>query len=498
MKYLGIDRSSILRLLTRSSLIISVLTGWGGPLQADSKQTHLKSPVTADISQVPNVIFLMADDLGYRDLSAYGGEAVQTPHLDALASEGIRMTQFYSASAVCSPTRASVLTGRYPQSFGITKHLRANVPGDFLPASATTIAELFASEGYTTIHAGKWHLGGLKVSEDGRRMTEQPGPSEHGFQHYLCQIEQRPARNRMLANRTLYRQGGQVLIRDGRRVTSRDPSYTKHLTNAIGDYSIEMIQQSHAQNKPFFLNVWWLVPHTPYEPAPEPYWSITEEEGISDDQHRFRSMVRHMDAKIGEILSTLDDLGISDNTIVVFSSDNGAAYEGNIGKLKGGKTDLHEGGIRVPMIVRWPNRINPGTVSPAFGHTNDILPTLCDAANVPIPKEKELDGLSLLPHLLGQAAPSWEQRNAVFWQLDLYPGLQRHYPKPKPFATEAVRLGEWKLLARDGQPVELFNIAKDPFEENNLLNTEPELAEELTTKLGDQLDEWGIANKALR
>ncbi|MGB7328648.1 MAG: sulfatase-like hydrolase/transferase, partial [Rubripirellula sp.] len=239
--------------------------------------------------------------------------------------------------------------------------------------------------------------------------------------------------------------------------------------------------------KPFFVNLWWLVPHKPYEPAPEPHWSQTAADGISDDQHRFRSMVQHMDAKVGLVLDKLDELGIADNTLVLFTSDNGAAFEGFIGDLKGGKTDLHDGGLRVPMMVRWPAAIPAGQTSDAFGHSNDLLPTFCEAAKIKLDGDLPLDGLSLLPHMKGERPPSEEDRGTVFWQLDLYKSLQRHYPKPKPYATEVAMRGKWKLLALGGKPVELFDVDSDPNEQRNVINEQPELVASLTSELNQWL-----------
>lgn len=432
----------------------------------------------------PNIILLLADDLGYGDLSCFGSPAVKTPHLDRLAKEGMKFTRFYAASAVCSPTRASVLTGRYPLRFDITKHF--NDRNRWLPKSATTVAELLKGAGYNTAHVGKWHLGGLHVNKEGRRLNNQPGPRQHGFDFYQTQIEQQPIRGQMGKNQTLFRQGGTVLLRNDRRVGKKDPYYSKHLTDANGDFALEMIEKLAAKDKPFFLNVWWLVPHKPYEPAPEPHWSDAKATGISEDQRRFRSMVRHMDSKIGQILDKLEKLKIAKNTLVLFTSDNGAAFEGFIGDLKGGKTDLHDGGLRVPMLVRWPTVIKAGQTSNAFGHTNDLLPTFCEAASVKLPKTLPLDGQSLLPHMKGKRPPSDKARGTVFWQLDLYKRIQRHYPKPKPYATEVARQGKWKLLALKGKPVELFDIESDPNEKRNVIDDHPDLVASLTA----QLKEW--------
>ena len=441
----------------------------------------------------PNIIVLLADDLGYRDLSCFESPAVKTPHLDKLADQGMKFTQFYAASAVCSPTRAALLTGRYPLRFDITRHF--NDRNRWLPESATTVAELLRDAGYNTAHLGKWHLGGLHVDKDGKRLTTQPGPGQHGFDFYQTQIEQQPLRARMGRSRTLFRKGGTVLLRNDQKVSQDDPFYDKHFTDANGDMAIELIEKLSAEDKPFFLNLWWLVPHVPFEPAPEPHWSATQAEGITEDQHCFRSMVQHMDAKIGVILDKLDQLGIADNTIVLFTSDNGSAYEGDIGALKGGKTDLHDGGLRVPMIVRWPAAIAAGKTSKTFGHTTDLLPTFCEAAGVELPDELPLDGLSLLPHLKGAEPPSEEARGTVFWQLNLYRKLQRHYPKPGPYATEVAMRGKWKLLTNKGNPVELFDIQYDPNEQKNVIEEHPELVESMAKEVNNWLDEPRVASE---
>ncbi|MEW4488801.1 sulfatase-like hydrolase/transferase [Thalassoglobus sp. JC818] len=443
-------------------------------------------PVEIQADDRPNIIMLLADDLGYRDLSCFGSPAVKTPHLDRLATEGMKFTRFYAGSAVCSPTRASVLTGRYPLRFNITRHF--NDVNRWLPESATTIAELLQDAGYNTAHVGKWHLGGLHVNEHGERLTDQPGPRQHGFDVYQTQIEQQPLRTEMGRDRTLFRNGGTVLLRNDRQVGADDPYYSKHLTDANCDFAVEQIEEFAKQDKPFFLNVWWLVPHKPYEPAPEPYWSETATDGISDDQHRFRSMMQHMDGKVGQILDKLDSLGIAENTLVVFASDNGAAFEGYIGDLKGGKTDLHDGGLRVPMIARWPAQISSRKVSEFFGHTNDLLPTFCEAAGVTIPQDISIDGLSLLPHMKGESIPDSSKRGTVFWQLDLYKSMQRHEPKPKPFATEVAMNGKWKLLAKNGEPVELFDISVDPNERRNLISEQPEVVQSMVAELNAWLN----------
>ncbi|MBD3268069.1 sulfatase-like hydrolase/transferase, partial [bacterium] len=277
----------------------------------------------------PNIILILADDMGYADPSCFGGTAVPTPNLDRIAQSGLKFINFYSASAVCSPTRASILTGRYPLRFGITQHLKDDE--GHLPRGVFTLPKILKQNGYRTAHVGKWHLGGLHLKHIKDRQNTIPGPMQHGFDHYQCQNEEQPLRGKMGREKTLYRQGGTCLIRDEKPVGQDDPYYDDHFTDINGREAVRLIEKFHKQDKPFFLNLWWLVPHTPYEPAPEPYWSQTAAEGITENQHRFRSMVAQMDAHVGHILDTLENLGIQENTLVMFVSDNGGAYEADIG-----------------------------------------------------------------------------------------------------------------------------------------------------------------------
>ena len=297
--------------------------------------------------------------------------SVATPSVDRLAAEGVKLTRFYAASAVCTPTRVSVLTGKYPLRFDVRSAFRD--AGEFLPLG-TTLPKLLKQAGYRTAHVGKWHLGGVRL-KDCAMHDRVPGPHEHGFDHYLTQIEEPPLRPEMGRKRILYRQGGTCLLRDDRPVAADDPYYAMHFTDILGEEAIRQIRAARDDPRPFFVNLWFLDPHAPYEPAPEPHWSSTAAAGISDDQHRFRSMVARMDYQVGRILKMLDELGLANNTLVLFTSDNGGAYEANNGDLKGGKTDLHEGGIRVPFLARWPGHFRAGTESAEIGLATDLMPT---------------------------------------------------------------------------------------------------------------------------
>jgi N-acetylgalactosamine-6-sulfatase len=359
---------------------------------------------------------------------------------------------------------------------GITKHF----PDDesHLPPESITIAELLQGAGYRTAHVGKWHLGGLHQAHIDNRAASIPGPLQHGFDHYLTQLEDPPVRVPLGREKRMYRDGGQHLVRDDENA----PADSRYYTDINGDEAMAYIEKFHAEGKPFFVNVWFLAPHMPYEPAPEPFYGMYEG-WASGDQRKFRSMLSAMDHKIGQILAKLDELGIADNTLVVFTSDNGGAYEADIGPWKGGKTDLHDGGMRVPYIARWPGVIPAGVVSHELAAHADLLPTVCAATGVQPPPN--LDGVNLLPHLRGGAPVLG--RGPLFWQMDLYEHVQRHYDKPKPYATEAVRDGRWKLLARAGEPVELFDVEADPRERENLLFDYPGVAARLKAALAEFL-----------
>lgn len=392
----------------------------------------------SQVSQ-PNIIILLADDLGYGDLSCYGSQSIETPNIDALAREGMRFTRFYTGSAVCTPSRACLLTGKFPLRYDIRRHFTDNE--EHLPESSVsvTLAELLKKEGYHTAHIGKWHLGGLRPKDYEARTAGKkanPGPLQHGFAHSLTSIEGAPIRP-------------------------------------------ELINQYTEGNNPFFLNLWFDVPHTPYEPAPEPHLSKYEKLGATGDQLLFRSMVSHLDANIGRLIQHLKQKGIFDNTIFVFASDNSPASQGSPGPFKGGKTDLHEGGIRVPMFAVWPNHIPSNQYSFQTVHMADIFPTLCEAADIEI-QNLELDGKSMLAKWKNN---TYQSREALFWQMDLYKHFQNQGPKPMPYATSVIIQGKWKMLADGLEPTELFDLEADHRELYNLLGEYPDLEQALSKQL---------------
>ncbi len=430
------------------------------------------SIVAQDRGKPPNIILLLVDDMGYGDLTCYGGQAVHTPNIDALAREGIRFTRFYSASAVCTPSRAAILTGKYPLRFDIRQHFKDQE--EFLPEHAVTLAEKLSQAGYATAHIGKWHLGGLRLLDLEARSSgdvANPGPMQHGFDHTLTSIEGDPPRPHLIKDRRLYRDGGQYMIRNDRRA----PAQSEHWTNIKVTEAVGLLHQRKKEQRPFFLNIWFDVPHTPYEPAPEPHLGRYARMGATGDQLHFRSMVSNLDENIGRLIETLRNLELYEETLIIFTSDNGAAWEGEVGPFKGGKTDLHEGGIRVPFFAVWPNHIRPNQVSLAMGHHNDLFPTICAAAQLSV-RDEQLDGKNLLPHLIDGTVL---ERGPIFWQMDLYKNLQRHYPKPHPYATGIVYEGPWKLLVDSITPVALYHLENDPHEVRDQLDQQPKLVERL-------------------
>lgn len=432
----------------------------------------------------PNIILILADDLGYGDLSCYGSQSVETPYIDSLASKGMRFTRFYSGSAVCTPARASILTGKYPIRFNITKHFSDSL--EYLPTESMTIADLLKRAGYETAHIGKWHLGGIRAEDVKQRNLGKPalpGPAQHGFDYFLVDIEG-SVRKELVRSRTLYRNGGKHMIRNDEFA----PEDTLNWDRIKTEEAKRLMERYKQEGKPFFINLWYDAPHTPYEPMPEPHLSKYKAMGVEGDQLYFRSMVSHLDENIGMIMQRLKELDLYENTIIIFSSDNGPAYQGSPGPFKGSKTDLHEGGIRVPFIAVWPKHIPANTISFTTGHFADILPTFCEIAGIKnFPSD--IDGQSILPVLNNQSDSYIERDGFLFWQIFKYPQIQGQAPRPLPHVTEAVTKGNWKLTAVEKVPKELFNLAQDSRELKNLLGQYPTVEKELLDYLEKVYDE---------
>jgi uncharacterized sulfatase len=453
----------------------------------------------------PNIILIVADDLGYNDISTFGGGVdgtLKTPGIDRLAAEGVMFTQAYSGASTCAPSRAMMMTGRYPTRTGfeftptppgmiktvmaVGKSMDDDMPPSFydeameasqppyagkgLPASEVTIAETLKAKGYYTAHIGKWHLG----RENGM------APHEQGFDDSLLMQSglYLPENDPNVVNAKLSFDAIDQFLWAGMGFSatynSGDADSFKpggYLTDYWTDESIKVIKAN--KNRPFFLFLAHWGPHTPLQATREDYTAVGD---IKPHRKRvYAGMIRAIDRSVTRILDALEAEGIADNTVVVFTSDNGGA--GYIGipdvnsPFRGWKITMFEGGIRVPLFVKWPGKIDAGSlVDTPVAHI-DVMPTLAAAAGAPNPEGVEIDGQNLLPLATGEGAENWD-RQTLFWQ-------NGHY--------QVVRHGDWKLQVNnrptDGMKRWLFNLAIDPTEQNNLAASRPDKLEELSALL---------------
>lgn len=424
-----------------------------------------------------NVIILLADDLGYGDVGCYGSPAIETPNIDFLAKQGMKFTRFYAGSAVCSPSRACILSGQFPLRLDIRKAFTEK-DSAHLPTDAIIIPELLRTKGYFTSFIGKWHLGGIrKENIDDREkglIAKIPGPLQQGFEHYLATIEGEPPRQSFIKTRTMYSESGKYLVRNDKRV----PPNTKQWDEIKVDEAIAIMDKCKKDNKPFFIDLAFDAPHEPYEAAPNPHLEKYKRQGLEGDQLFFRSRVSHLDEQVGRIYKALYNKGLLENTLIIFTSDNGAIHEGSTGPFKGGKTDLHEGGLRVPFIALWKGKILPGVTNFSIGHHADILPTVCSIANIET-NNIALDGISLVKAFQNIYV---EREQVLLFQMDTYPVFQGHGPRPIPLITTAAIWKNWKLTTDTLVPKELYDLGNDYREDYNLLGKHPDIESNLIDK----------------
>jgi arylsulfatase A-like enzyme len=398
----------------------------------------------------PNIVWIWADNLAYGDLGVYRSDHVKTPVIDRLAAEGARFTQYYVAHTVCSPSRAALLTGRQPFRVGIVDVLRPDGPSG-LPADEITLAEALRGQGYATQAIGKWHLG------DRRKFL----PTQNGFDHYFGL----PYSMDMLPT---------VLYRDNEIVDRLDGDKVQDLTIRMTDEAIRFIESN--RERPFFLYFSHTIPHPPLN---LPKSVRTPGRPIYDDA------IEHMDEQIGRVIDALDRLGLRENTLVIFTSDNGPMNRGgDTGGLRGRIRDSYEGGVRVPFIARWPGSIPPGQVidTPAIAY--DMFPTLLMLAGGQLPSDRVYDGQDIWPVLSGKG--DFHRQKPFIWvYLD---------------NVTAIRDGRWKLhVAHRDQtldPPELYDIEQDPAETRNLQEEHPEVVARLRAALDEMQKQvpkvWGL------
>jgi len=399
----------------------------------------------------PNVVIFLADDMGWGDSATYGHELIQTPNLDKLASQGVKFTQCYSACGVCSPSRSAILTGRTPYRNGVYRHLSGKHEAH-LRASEITYPKLLKTVGYETCHVGKWHLTSLPQFNT----TEYPQPGDHGYDYWMATHNNAEPSHKNPNN----------FVRNGKPVGELK-GFSAPLVAAEATRWLSDVRD---KSKPFALSVWIHEPHSPI--ATDSKFS-----GMYDGHANSKYMgnISQLDHALGKVMDALDAEGVSDNTLLIFTSDNGpvAKFGGTTGGLRGGKRSEHEGGIRVPGIARWPDHIKPGTVSdiPVVG--TDIFATVLDITGIPLPTDRTIDGVSMLPAFAGKPV---ERKVPLFWRTHVSP----------PDNRVALRIGDWKLVGDETlTKFQLYEIQKDWKEENDLATAMPEKTEEMKKQLFD-------------
>lgn len=393
----------------------------------------------ATTTQQPNILFILADDLGHADLGVYGQTDFRTPHIDRLAGQGLRFTQAYANSAVCSATRFALITGRYQYRLrgGLEEPIAGASDTIGLPPSHPTLPSLLKKQGYGTALIGKWHLGYLPTF----------GPLKSGYDSFFGNYGG-------AIDYFTHKPGVGPLVKEDLYEGEVPVQQIGYYTDLLGARAVDYLR-AQQPGKPFLLSLHYTAPHWPWEgPGDEAVSrdisNIFHYDG--GDLATYGRMVEALDASIGRVLKALDEQGLADNTIVIFTSDNGGERFSKTWPLTGQKTELLEGGIRVPAIVRWPGRIAPGQVSDQVAISMDWLPTLLAAAGGAPDPAYPSDGQNLLPQLLGQAPV---QSRTLLWRY-------------KANAQRAIRSGNWKYLRIGGNEF-LFDVVKDQRERANLV-----------------------------
>ena len=419
----------------------------------------------------PNVIFILADDQGSVDVGCYGAKDLHTPNTDALAARGVRFTQFYSAAPVCSPSRAGALTGRWPVRAGVPSNCSSQKGGNAaLPPEEVTMAEMFKAAGYATAHVGKWHIG----------YTPETSPQAQGFDQSFGHM------GGCIDNYSHFFFWSGPNIHD----LWRNGVEVYHDGEFFPDLMVKEASQFIEKNreKPFFIYYAMNTPHYPYQGDAK--W-LEHFKDMPYPRKLYAAFVAAQDQRLGDLFAKVDELGLRENTIIVFQSDNGHSTEerahfggGSAGPYRGAKFSLLEGGIRLPAIISWPKNLPQGEARDQVTHACDWLPTLAELTGVK-PPETHLDGRSIVPVLRDVAAPSSHQNHALHWQIGA-----------GPKADWAVREGDWKLIGNsrdtsgaDGKSTRienlLLNIKDDPGEKTNLADQHPEIVTRLR-KLHDE------------
>jgi len=431
--------------------------------------TYLKAGTNKKNKSVtkPNILFIFSDDWGWGDLGVHGHPYIKTPNIDRLAKEGTDFQRFTVASGVCSPSRSAVMTGQFPARFNVNGHFawvnqneKRNMP-DWLDPKEVTIPKLLRKAGYKTAHFGKWHISNNMI-------PDSPTPLEYGYDEYgafNCSGIQMPV-------------------------------------HEDADRTVSFIEKANEEGKPFFINLWVHEPHTPFHVVPK-YQQRFPQFDFESSDNIYASVLNHADERIGQVLDALDRLGLTENTLVIFSSDNGPAGSGEKGQefkviydsatglgydskaargttagRKGRKHTIYEGGINVPFIARWPGKIKANVIdNSSLISAVDLLPTFCDVAGIKLPKGHNFDGLNQLETLQGKKYSL--RKKPLFWKLKTKAAKGKY--------QYAIMFENWKMLvAEDGSYLELYDIIKDPYEANNLKDEKTKVVSMLQAKI----DAW--------
>jgi len=413
----------------------------------------------------PNIVVILVDDLGYGDLSSYGAEDLKTPNIDSLVVTGMRLDNFYANCPVCSPTRASLLTGRYPDLVGVPGVIRTHQTNNwgYLSPEAVLLPDLLKRAGYHTAIVGKWHLG-----------LQSPNvPNERGFDYFHGFLGD------MMDDYYKHRRHGINYM----RLNSKEIDPKGHATDLFSQWAIDYIKERSGSKQPFFLYLAYNAPHTPIQPPEEWFKKVKiREKNISDKRAELVALIEQVDDSIGRVISSLKENGLYNNTFIIFTSDNGGqtGVGANNGPLRAGKGTMYEGGIRVPMCAVWPGKIKAGSRSDRVALTMDLFPTVCEAVGAAL--DYEIDGHSILPTLLGKSRPAEDR--FLFW-------VRREGGGYGGRAWYAARFGDFKLVQNSPfEPLQLYNLKDDPQEQNPLDRKHP-MYDKLFTALRNHIIKAG-------
>jgi arylsulfatase A-like enzyme len=404
----------------------------------------------------PNIIFIIVDDMGWADLGCYSSRQIKTPNIDKMAAEGIRFTQAYSGCTVCAPARSVLMTGLH---MGHTP-VRGNTGGIPIGENDVTVAEVLKRAGYATGGFGKWGLGDVGTTGV---------PEKHGFDEFFGYYHQVHAHNYWT----------EYLWRNSQKVpmVGEEGSAQRYTHNRIFERTLNFIRRN--KDRPFFCYAPWTPPHGKYQiPESDPAWRIYKDKPWPKNVKVVAAMDTMLDRHVGELFELLKELKIDRQTIVFFCSDNGAAqrFEGvldSCGPLRGFKRSMYEGGIRVPMIVRWPGKIKAGTISDHMWYFADVMPTLAELAGADDYMPDKVDGISIVPTLTGHIRKQ-KKHEFMYWEWGKYNWAKRK--NVKYGLMQAVRMGNWKAVRHASNvPFELYNLSKDIGEKNNIAAEHPEI-----------------------